>query len=336
MGFTRIESSSLSHPISSSSSSLKSSALISTPTPFHSGIPSFDSFFFNSQPISSGSIILLLEDRPRSMASAAASILKCFMAQAVNQKKQVTLVSDPHEGLSLAKNLPSPVLNINLTNETEAAKDNQNEMKMSIAWRYKHLMQVSDDINPTSKHFATTTTNSLTFDLSKIQSSDFISLKTFSDFSSEISTELIVFYSVGSPWHQCAPVDFAHYLLGMKGKSANIDNLTKSPSLFIVSTPSTSFFNVLLPLADLVLELYSLDLLSTKKFDIDGLIKLRKPVHLPGSLMPIIPSCTDLAYKTRRRRFFIDTFALPPEDAVIENESKASSSIGGCGFGLSI
>lgn len=287
-------------------------------TSYYSGVPSLDHFVFDGNSIPSGTIILLGEDTPRSRANCSCQLLRCFMAQAVESNQSVLYVGDQED--NFATQLPAKT-----TTTSQKDEDSQNE-KISIAWRYKHLM-TSDEVASATKK------GSSTFDLSQMQTYTSKNIKSIiysHDDQQELSeslTELfnkvkveieawqnkpglLVMHSFASPFSMIG-VDNAALMQFI----SKIKSMTRMTNLLtIITMPAHGqSFNTSILLADCVLSMTSIDYDLSKKYEIEGFLKLIKPCFGRASMRPCIPATTTLAYKVKRRRLTIEPFYLPPE-----------------------
>lgn len=283
-------------------------------TPFYSGVPSLDQFIFDGNPIPPGTVILLGEDTPRSRANCSCQLLRCFMAQATESNQRILYVGDQDD--NFVTQLPAKT-----TTTSQKDEDIQNE-KMSIAWRYKHLM-TTDEVSSTTRK------GSSAFDLSQMQAVTGKNVKSivyshsdqqdlselFSGINAEIGSwlgksGLLVMHSFASPFSMIG-VDNAALMQFI----SRIKSLTRGANLLTIITmpPHRQSFNTSILLADCVLSMTSVDYDMSKRYEVEGFLKLIKPCFGKASMRPCIPTSTTLAYKIKRRRFIIEPFYLPPE-----------------------
>lgn len=292
---------------------------------YYSGTPSLDLHHFDNVPIPPGALLLVGEDVPRSRANTSSQLIRCFMAQAVEDGQRLLYISD--FGDDFVSSLPCKATTLGQRDVEQRAGE-----KMSIAWRYKHL-QISDELPASSSGGEG---SSCAFDLSTKSGVSCTGVKSMvfkggdqklAGLMGQIKAEIsswngkpgrLILHSFASPFGLTELPELEDllrfvYKLRLLSRSANIVTLLSTP----VHRP---LYAKCLFLADSVLELQSLPAHLAKQLDIDGFMKLVRPLVARASIRPCIPESTAMAYKVRRRRLTIEPFHLPPE---LDNEDHA-------------
>lgn len=249
------------------------------------------------------------------------------MAQAIESSQRVLYVGDQDDGF--VTQLPAK------TTTTSQKDEEGRSERMSIAWRYKHLLTTDEVVSATRK-------GSSTFDLSQVQAVTGKSIKSIiyshddkQDLSESLTelfnsikaeTEswqgkpgLLVMHSFASPFSMISIDDavLMQFLSRIKTMTRMANSLT-----IITMPPHRHSLDTSLLLADCVLSMTSIDHDLSKRYEIGGFLKLIKPCFGRASMRPCIPSSTTLAYKVKRRRLTIEPFYLPP-DLDDNNDSSA-------------
>lgn len=329
------------------------------------GVPSLDRLLGGGMPV--GALLGVEEDEPRSSSNYASSLLKCAMAEGIVCGHHVIVLEGDSVNLALLlqAGLPAPTTTASAGEEEEegGTKKGSVEEKMSIAWRYKHLRQLDQELPPRPTVGADRSPSSAalrSFDLArrldleqacKSSASQVVCVSTMEEgFVDQMLTQTaallaqarqdrsvlrIILHSVGSPLQEPLLVKQLLYRLCAQ-LHAHPENC-----LLIMSTPAYALApaqsELLADLESYCDITFSLRQLPPEKVGQSralaemyaGMMRFGKPPRLPGMLSMAVPETNDLAFKVRRRQLIFEPFHLPPD--LSENPSRVGgSSSEGC------
>jgi len=308
-------------------------------------------------------MMVIIEDTPSSTFNYASTILKCFCSDAIYRKDRLFFMGNKE----ILKDLHAPILKQEKPCP-DSSIDSSSMEKMTIAWRYKHILKVDSEIggsrnvsSSSSSPSGTINSNkeSKSFDLSsKLNHEKYILNNEKVIVVNEIS-EIIMpsSSSLSSDDHQQnvtrvaihglgSPLLNGNNLMASSPLSLTLKDLIKLKSriyctegyCMITASPDLldeSFLRDLVRISDYAIQLVSFDKNNINRQYYDGMVKPLKSLRIPGSLKLSIPDTTvDLAFKCNNKRMTIEKYHIPPsfDDSNNNNNSgkDGSSSISAC------
>lgn len=329
------------------------------------GVPSLDRLLGGGMPV--GAVLGVEEDEPRSSSNYASSLLKCAMAEGIVCGHHVIVLEGDsvNPALLLQAGLPAPTTTAAMATTTTTMEEEKDkaEEKMSIAWRYKHLRQLDQEL-PAHPVVGADRSPSMTtlrsFDLGKqldleqarkSSESQLVCVSSMQeDFVEQMLAQTaillaqarrdrtvlrIILHSVGSPLQEPHSVKQLLYRL-----CAQLHAHPES-CLLIMSTPAYALAPAQSELlADL--ESYCDITFSLRQLPpgtagqnralaemYAGMMRFGKPPRMPGMLSMMVPETNDLAFKVRRRQLIFEPFHLPPDLSSESPSPRVAGAMGG-------
>lgn len=326
------------------------------PTTFPTGIPTLDTVVYDGQGQPTGSLLGILEDddlqeypshSARSTSSYTNLMAKCYISQALSMKQPVCLINgtdlwlgDPKKS-KLLQSLPSSQRSQNPEQRPNTVEGME---KLSIAWRYKHILQTTE-----ASEVAAATSKSpkslvydhkrpLNFDTAV---KDHVDLYLHQQTSSSPLDGALTFIQNFIQTNVGKTVRIV--ILGLGGPElrdpADARLIQFLHSVREIVSSNAAAIAGLVTIAGRLLPAQVLAHLSSRCSPLlavnpfreplaggyAGFLRIVRPLRIPGSLRLALPPSLDLAFRMDLgRRFVIETFHLPPD--ISESQDAAGKS----------